>query len=289
MDELRRRAYPEPWGRTGQGDEPGVDGRDARRRAPSLGAPLSAQRRHPRRRRQRRLAAARRAASSRCSATGSRSTVPEPAEQPAPNGSPHIDFEANQCHIGIAFPSVPYRDPQYLQAWAAVGVLSRRHELAAVHRGPREARPVLHRAAPRCKRSSPAPACCATPARPPSGPRKRSTSPTPSWCDSASGIEQGGTRPAQGPHQERPDHAAGVDVRPAAARSPATGTTWAASARSRSWAARSTRSPPTRSTPTSPSTRRATSPSPRSARSRLQFQTRIHHDDTTNTTNGRSC
>jgi predicted Zn-dependent peptidase len=38
--------------------------------------------------------------------------------------SPHIDFEGNQCHIGIAFPSVPYRDPKYLQAWAAVGVLS---------------------------------------------------------------------------------------------------------------------------------------------------------------------
>ena len=33
-------------------------------------------------------------------------------------------FESNQCHIGIAFPTVPYRDPQYLQAWAAVGVLS---------------------------------------------------------------------------------------------------------------------------------------------------------------------
>ena len=37
---------------------------------------------------------------------------------------PHINFAANQSHIGIAYPSVPYRDPHYLRAWAAVGVLS---------------------------------------------------------------------------------------------------------------------------------------------------------------------
>ncbi len=36
----------------------------------------------------------------------------------------HEDYQSNQCHIGIAFPSVPYRDPDYLRAWAAVGVLS---------------------------------------------------------------------------------------------------------------------------------------------------------------------
>src|SRR5262249_16691521 len=45
-------------------------------------------------------------------------------ESPPSDGSPHTHFEGNQCHIGIAFPSVPYRDPKYLQAWAAVGVLS---------------------------------------------------------------------------------------------------------------------------------------------------------------------
>ncbi len=36
----------------------------------------------------------------------------------------HTHYDSNQCHIGIAFPSVPYRDPEYLRAWAAVGVLS---------------------------------------------------------------------------------------------------------------------------------------------------------------------
>ena len=36
----------------------------------------------------------------------------------------HTKHDSNQCHIGIAFPSVPYRDPEYLRAWSAVGVLS---------------------------------------------------------------------------------------------------------------------------------------------------------------------
>ncbi len=36
----------------------------------------------------------------------------------------HTEHESNQSHIGIAFPSVPYRDAEYLRAWAAVGVLS---------------------------------------------------------------------------------------------------------------------------------------------------------------------
>lgn len=34
------------------------------------------------------------------------------------------DYDSSQSHIGIAFPSTPYRHPDYFQAWAAVGVLS---------------------------------------------------------------------------------------------------------------------------------------------------------------------
>ena len=45
-------------------------------------------------------------------------------ESPADAGAAHISHDSNQCHVGIAFPSVPYRDPEYLPAWAAVGVLS---------------------------------------------------------------------------------------------------------------------------------------------------------------------
>ena len=36
----------------------------------------------------------------------------------------HIEHESNQTQIAIAYPSVPYRDDNYFQAWGAVGVLS---------------------------------------------------------------------------------------------------------------------------------------------------------------------
>lgn len=50
---------------------------------------------------------------------------PRPLVETDPaSDSLHTDHESNQCHIGIAYPSVPYRDPEYLRAWAAVGVLS---------------------------------------------------------------------------------------------------------------------------------------------------------------------
>lgn len=48
----------------------------------------------------------------------------EPQEGAAKNGVPHISYESSQSHIGIAYPSVAYRDPDYFQAWAAVGILS---------------------------------------------------------------------------------------------------------------------------------------------------------------------
>ena len=46
------------------------------------------------------------------------------AEAPVSTDDLHTMHDSNQCHIGIAYPSVPYRDPEYLRAWAAVGVLS---------------------------------------------------------------------------------------------------------------------------------------------------------------------
>ncbi len=123
MDELRRRTYPDPWGRTGHGTEPGVTAATAedvrkhwaanyRPNGAILGVAGNVD--WPRLLEQvgqlfgdwKSLAAA------------------EPVERPPVNGSPHTEFDSNQCHIGIAFPSVPYRDPQYLQAWAAVGCLS---------------------------------------------------------------------------------------------------------------------------------------------------------------------
>lgn len=36
----------------------------------------------------------------------------------------HLPYDSNQTQIAIAYPSVPYRHPDYFQAWGAVGVLS---------------------------------------------------------------------------------------------------------------------------------------------------------------------
>jgi predicted Zn-dependent peptidase len=50
--------------------------------------------------------------------------VPLISETASQSEGVHTHHDGNQCHIGIAYPSVPYRDPNYLRAWAAVGVLS---------------------------------------------------------------------------------------------------------------------------------------------------------------------
>lgn len=123
MDSLRRRTYPEPWGRTSHGDEPGVT-------AATLHDVHAHWQRHYR---------------PNGAILGVAGKIDWPdlleavqklfgdwepvevaplAERPPDKGSPHTEFESNQCHIGIAYPSVPYRDPKYLHAWAAVGVLS---------------------------------------------------------------------------------------------------------------------------------------------------------------------
>ena len=49
-----------------------------------------------------------------------------PEIQTAPHGAAHghLEHESTQTHIGIAYDSVPYREPAYYTAWAAVGVLS---------------------------------------------------------------------------------------------------------------------------------------------------------------------
>jgi predicted Zn-dependent peptidase len=42
----------------------------------------------------------------------------------AGRSSDHLHHDSNQTQIGIAYASVPYRDPDYFRAWSAVGVLS---------------------------------------------------------------------------------------------------------------------------------------------------------------------
>ncbi len=52
--------------------------------------------------------------------------LPDPVWITGPRGKQHdhVHHDSAQTHIGIAYDSVPYRDPAYYEAWAAVSVLS---------------------------------------------------------------------------------------------------------------------------------------------------------------------
>jgi predicted Zn-dependent peptidase len=123
MVELRQRHYPDPWGRSSQGDEQGLQAATlddvknfhARHCHPSAAI----------------LAVAGRFdwdklcnCVERLFGDWKPGKAGEPTTAPR-NGKPnHIPYESNQCHLGIAYPTIPYRHPDYFQAWAAVGVLS---------------------------------------------------------------------------------------------------------------------------------------------------------------------
>ncbi len=44
-------------------------------------------------------------------------------DSPAEGGYSHVQYDSAQTHIGIAYPSVPYRHEDYFRAWGAVGAL----------------------------------------------------------------------------------------------------------------------------------------------------------------------
>ena len=124
MIELRRRHYPHPWGRPYQGEEQalqaitvdevrshfhqcyrpngtivGVAGRfDWQQLKSKVGELLG----------------------------DWKPCEPKPiVEQRRGHQYEHLPYESNQTHIGVAYRSVPYRDPDYFQAWGAAGVLGR--------------------------------------------------------------------------------------------------------------------------------------------------------------------
>ena len=123
MTELRRHHYPDPWGRPSQGEEKSVEnltidhvrqfhqthygpngmilalaGRfDWQQVVDQVGSLFGDWARQP------------------GDVTMEESILPSKS---------FLSHESNQSHIGIAFPSLPYRDPQYFEAWASVGVLS---------------------------------------------------------------------------------------------------------------------------------------------------------------------
>jgi predicted Zn-dependent peptidase len=123
MVELRQRTYPQPWGRSSHGTEEGV--------TTSTAADV-----------QRHWSHYFRPDTAIIGVAGNfqwlqivdhietlfgdwKSLKVSPlVESPPAIGDPHTHHDGNQCHIGIAYPCVPYRHPDYLRAWAAVGVLS---------------------------------------------------------------------------------------------------------------------------------------------------------------------
>lgn len=123
MIELRRRHYPDPWGRPYQGDREALEaitieeigrqfGQTFRPNGTILGV------------------------AGRFDWPRLQDTVgellgnwePRPAnpvvETPRVRRHEHLPYESQQTQIGIAYPSVPYKHPDYFQAWGAVGVLS---------------------------------------------------------------------------------------------------------------------------------------------------------------------
>jgi len=123
MIELRRRQYPDPWGRSSHGDEVSLrkakigDVKTFHDEQYRPGGTI--------------LAVAGNFDWLRLCELVEQlfgdwapSDVTEPI---ATNGRPkgnYIPFESNQSHVGIAYPTIPYKHPDYFQAWAAVGVLS---------------------------------------------------------------------------------------------------------------------------------------------------------------------
>ncbi len=123
MLELRRCHYPDPWGRPSQGNVEGLQAsklKDVRTMFNRSFRPNGTV-----------LGVAGRidwpALRDRVGELlGDWPKVDEPELKETPVGPTrlHLPHESNQTQIGIAYTSVPYRDPDYFQAWGAVGVLS---------------------------------------------------------------------------------------------------------------------------------------------------------------------
>lgn len=123
MIELRRRRYPDPWGRSSLGSEAGL-------RAAEIHDVQQFHTRHYRPGGTILAVAGNFDWPRLCDhadnlfADWDAGAIAEPLGldgQPVGN---HVPFSSSQSHLGIAYPTIPYRHPDYFQAWAAVGVLS---------------------------------------------------------------------------------------------------------------------------------------------------------------------
>ncbi len=123
MIELRRAALSRALGPAAQGEQEAWR-RPRRTRSALFSGSVIAQRHDPRRRRPDRLGAAEGPGRPLLGDWQPRAE-PRRSWKSRPRGEYlHIAYESNQTQIGIAYDSVPYRHPDYFQAWGAVGVLS---------------------------------------------------------------------------------------------------------------------------------------------------------------------
>jgi predicted Zn-dependent peptidase len=122
--ELRRRHFPDPWGRTSIGEEEALE-------AINLEEVRGFVQRHYRPQGSILAVAGRVDWDSLRGLVGTLLGDWRPAddaainEDAAPGGYLHVPYDSAQTHIGIAYPSVPFRHPDYFQAWGAVGALGR--------------------------------------------------------------------------------------------------------------------------------------------------------------------
>jgi predicted Zn-dependent peptidase len=123
MIELRRRQYPDPWGRSSHGEEKSLrsakiaDVRKFHENHYRPGGTILAVAGNFDWRRLCDLV-------EQLFGDWTPNDVAEPGATNGRSAGNYIPFESNQSHVGIAYPTIPYKHPDYFQAWAAVGVLS---------------------------------------------------------------------------------------------------------------------------------------------------------------------
>ena len=174
MIELRRRRYPDPWGRSSHGDDPGL-------RAIKIDDVRKFHAKHYRPNGTILAVAGNFDWQRLCDHVEQLFGDWSKADDAAPvasNGHTlpnHITFESSQSHVGIAYPTIPYKHPDYFQAWAAVGVLSSGSS-SRLFTEVRERRGLCYTVNASLHTQRDRAACSAMPARPPNAPRKPSTS-----------------------------------------------------------------------------------------------------------------
>jgi predicted Zn-dependent peptidase len=123
MIELRRRQYPDPWGRSSHGEEKTL-------RAATIEDVRAFHNRQYRPENTILAVAGNFDWRRLCTEVENQFGDWQPGGAPEPetgNGrltGHHLPFQSNQSHVGVAFATIPYKHPDYFQAWAAVGVLS---------------------------------------------------------------------------------------------------------------------------------------------------------------------